>query len=84
MFARMAPGVERRTLTAAMPHETDQMPESEAGGWKSWVPESVRGHLPTALTAGERFTAGSSRGPRSDQTRWRWRKGIAVASMVMC
>ena len=49
----MAPRVERRTLTAAMPHETDQVPESEAGGWKSWVPESVRGHLPTALTAGD-------------------------------
>jgi predicted choloylglycine hydrolase len=53
MFARMASGVERRTLTAAMPHETDQVPESEAGGWKSWVPESVRGHLPMATPAGD-------------------------------
>ena len=32
-----------------MPHETDQVPESEAGGWKSWVPESVRHLLPTGL-----------------------------------
>ena len=62
MFARMAPGVERRTLTAAMPHETDQVPESEAGGWKSWVPESVRGHLPTAL---DRRATGRSSCPKS-------------------
>ena len=34
-----------------MPHETDQVPESEAGGWKSWVPESVRHLLPTASPA---------------------------------
>jgi len=34
-----------------MPHETDQVPESEAGGWQSWVPESVRHLLPTAAPA---------------------------------
>jgi predicted choloylglycine hydrolase len=34
-----------------MPHETDQMPESEAGGWKCWVPEVVRGHLPASPSA---------------------------------
>jgi len=34
-----------------MPHETDQVPESEAGGWKSWVPESVRHLLPSAAPA---------------------------------
>jgi predicted choloylglycine hydrolase len=34
-----------------MPHETDQVPEEEAGGWESWVPESVRHLLPTASPA---------------------------------
>src|SRR3954468_4131984 len=34
-----------------MPHETDRMRESEAGGWKSWVPESVRHLLPAAAPA---------------------------------
>ena len=53
MFARIAARGQRRTLTAAMPHETDQAPQSEAGGWKSWVPEAVRGHLPSSQPAGD-------------------------------
>src|SRR3954452_13989988 len=34
-----------------MPHQTDQAPDSDAGGWESWVPESVRHLLPTAVPA---------------------------------